>query len=78
MELILIWFLTFVAMGEEIKANDQEILQLQDNIIILEKRIQQNDTTILKLSGAHSSFYANQQIFNEGHDHKHSHGEAKD
>lgn len=87
MELVVIWFISMVAIGEEIKANDAEIELLQLELAELQANVHQNNTTILKLAASHSAFYAKQSLINEqtantidmivkdivSHSHKHSH-----
>lgn len=77
MEWALILFMTVVGLGNTIDKH-------QDQIDVLEKRLDQVDSIQLKQAGAHSAFYAGQQLTNDelreaidnavkmvvGHDHK--------
>ena len=69
MELAVIWFISVVALGEEIKANDAEILQLQQDVA-------NNEETLLQLSAKHSDLYAKFKMFvadQEAHNEEHGH-----
>lgn len=72
MEVIVIWFLSMVAMDTEIQKQQAVIDELsaqsivqQIEIVEINKVLESHEATILKTAGAHSAFYANQQIKNE-------------
>ena len=72
MEVIVLWFLSMVAMNTEIESNKAAIEELQVEVIINQKWIKDlenwnNDleATVIKQAAAHSAFYAGQQIKND-------------
>jgi hypothetical protein len=72
MEVIVFWFLSMAAMNSEIEKTNGQVrlleaevitLQIQNDIVL--DTLEDHEHTILKTAGAHSSFYAGQQLKNE-------------
>jgi two-component sensor histidine kinase len=71
MEVIVIWFLSMVAMDTEIQKQQTVIDELtaqsivqQIEIVEINKVLESHEATIVKTAAAHSSLYANQQLEN--------------
>ena len=71
MEVVVIWFLSMVAMDTEIKKQQVHIDELvahsivqQIEIVEINKVLESHESTILKTAAAHSALYANQQLEN--------------
>ena len=71
MEIVAIWFLSMVALGNEIDKNANTIVKLEQEVVLNEKWIKDLETwnanlenQAVKQAGAHSSFYAGQQLKN--------------
>ena len=72
MEVIVLWFLSMVAMNTEIEKNKAEITDLQVEVVVNQKWIKDLEqwnsdleATVIKQAAAHSAFYAGQQIKND-------------
>ena len=72
MEIVVIWFLSMMAMNTEIEKNKAEITDLQVEVVLNQKWIRDLEewnsdleATAIKQAAAHSAFYAAQQIKNE-------------
>ena len=72
MEVIVLWFLSMVAMNTEIEKNKAEITDLQVEVVVNQKWIKDLENwnsdleaTVIKQAAAHSAFYAGQQIKND-------------
>ena len=72
MEVIVLWFLSMVAMNTEIEKNKAEITDLQVEVVVNQKWIKDLESwnsdleaTVIKQAAAHSAFYAGQQIKND-------------
>lgn len=86
MEIAIIWFLSYIAMGEEVKANQAMLLEQEAAIIVLMDEVDRLDTVQLKLAASHAAHSANAKVTFEnqqkaiaglqervaGHDHKHN------
>ena len=68
MELFIIWFVTLVATGEEIKSTQAELLITQHRTSVLEEQYESLASKHNLLSAKHSSFYAGQQLVDEKQD----------
>ena len=68
MELFVIWFVTLVATGEEIKSTQAELLVTQHRTSVLEERYESLASKHNLLAAKHSSFYAGQQLVDEAQD----------
>jgi len=75
MEIAVLWLLSMMAMSNEVeKANDNirmleaEVVTLHiQNEIVLDT-LEDHEGTIIRTAGAHSSFYAGQQVKNEDYE----------
>ena len=72
MEIAVLWFLSMVAMGNEVEKTNESVRMLEAEVITLQIQndiifdtLEDHEKTILKTAGAHSAFYAAQQIKNE-------------
>ena len=68
MELFVIWFVTLVATGEEIKNTQAELLITQHRTSVLEEQYESLASKHNLLAAKHSSFYAGQQLVDEKQD----------
>ena len=68
MELFVIWFVTLVATGEEIKSTQAELLVTQHRTSVLEEQYESLASKHNLLAAKHSSFYAGQQLVDEAQD----------
>jgi len=72
LEVVVIWFLSMVAMDQEIEKNknsienlNAEIVMLQVENTIINKQLENHEQAIIDTAASHSSFYARQQIDND-------------
>ena len=72
MEIAVLWFLSMVAMGNEVEKTNESVRMLEAEVITLQIQndiifdtLEDHEQTILKTAGAHSAFYAGQQVKNE-------------
>lgn len=72
MEIAVLWFLSMVAMGNEVEKTNESVQMLEAEVITLQIQndivfdtLEDHETTIIKTAAAHSSFYAAQQVKNE-------------
>ena len=75
MEIAVFWLLSMMAMSGEIeKANtniellEAEVITLQIQNDIVFDTLEDHETTIIKTAGAHSAFYAGQQVKNDDYE----------
>jgi len=71
MEVAIIWFLSMYGMGEYIKSVENHnkalgayIARVDEEINEIDNTLASHEKTIIKTAGAHSSFYAGQQLKN--------------
>ena len=72
MEVVVIWFLSMVAMNTEIEKNKNNIDNLNAEVVMLQvenaninKQLAGHEQAIIDTAASHSSFYARQQIDND-------------
>jgi hypothetical protein len=72
MEVIVVWFLSMVAMNTEIEKNKNSIDNLNAEVVMLQvendninRQIANHEQAIIDTAASHSAFYARQQIDND-------------
>jgi len=75
MEVIVVWFLSMVAMNTEIEKNKNSIDNLNAEVVILQvendninRQLAGHEQAIIDTAASHSSFYARQQIDNSAYE----------
>ena len=62
MEIAIFWFVSMIAVGQEITSTQEDLIATQDNQVLLEERISVLENTQLRIAGAHSSLYATTEL----------------
>ena len=62
MELFVIWFVTLVATGEEIKATQADLAAAENRIVVLEEQVDKLDNRTVRIAAAHSAHVAAQNV----------------
>lgn len=65
MEIAVIWFLSMMALNEQIVSQGEQIVVLEKSIDDIEDHVEVIENGFVKLSTHHSAFYAGQQIKND-------------
>ena len=62
MEIAIFWFVSMVAVGQEITSTQEDLMATYGEQVLLEERISVLENTQLRIAGAHSSLYATTEL----------------
>ena len=75
MEIAVLWFLSMMAMDNEIQKTNENVRMLETEVVTLQLQqetildtLEDHEITIVKTAASHSAFYASQQLKNEGYE----------